>query len=49
MAQPASPVTAKTGNSRIQQIGQTTGPKWGLSDSLNAHIGTVTETAPLGS
>lgn len=49
MAQPKSPVTAKTGNSRIMPIGQTTGPHFGNSDSLTDHNGSRTETAPLGS
>lgn len=49
MAMPKSPVTAKTGSSTIQAIGQTTGSHFGNSDSLTDHNGTVTPTAPLGS
>lgn len=49
MAQPSSPVTAKTGTSTIKQIGQTTGGHFGLSDSLTNHNPPATPTAPLGS
>lgn len=48
MAQPKSPVTAKTGSSRILPVGTTEQAHFGLNSSLQSKNGGGRETAPLG-